>query len=208
MRPASTRATAALDPRGRNTSRARTLREPGWSTRTRSRGSRGATTTFGFTVKMRAIGRAGRTFASAAPYSDPPVPDGAGVPPAYAAAAGARPTAMAAMAPEIPASTRFRPMPRTVGGRRPSVNRRDANAQLRRAELAAAAGAARRRPGTRASALEHPRHYLECARLFERLVGGAAPWRLDARRAAPPARALRGQAGGGARPGSEAGEGL
>ena len=80
--PASTLTIAPEPGRGRNTRRARTVRAPGWSTRTRRRGSRGATTTFGFTVKIDAIGRAGRAFASAAPYSEPPVCEGAGVPPA------------------------------------------------------------------------------------------------------------------------------
>src|SRR3954464_12337674 len=121
MRPASTRTTAPL-PRGRHTSRARTLREPGWSTRTRSRGSRGATTTFGLTVKIDATGRTGCALASAAPYSDPPVGDGAGVPPAYAAAAGASVTAIAATPTVIPASARFRPMPLTVDAPRQPVN--------------------------------------------------------------------------------------
>src|SRR3954447_24394558 len=140
--------------------------------RTRSRGSRGATTTFGLTVKTEATGRTGRALASAAPYSDPPVTDGAGVPPAYAAAAGARPTAIAAIATEIPASTRFRPMPRTVDPHRQPVNWTRANAQVQRRELAPRAARARRRPTTTSqrSALEHPRHHLERARLLERLV--------------------------------------
>ena len=36
----------------------------------------------GFTVKIEATGWTGRTRASAPPYSEPPVGDGAGVPPA------------------------------------------------------------------------------------------------------------------------------
>src|SRR4051794_32259614 len=94
------------------------------------------------------MGRTGRALASAAPYSDPPVTDGAGVPPAYAAAAGARPTAIAAIATEIPASTRFRPMPRTVDPHRQPVNWTRANAQVQRRELAARAARARRHPKT------------------------------------------------------------
>src|SRR3954447_2723433 len=135
-------------PRGRNTSRARTVRAPGWSMRTRRRGRRGATTTFGLTAKTEATGRAGLTRASAAPYSEPPVGDGAGVPPAYATAAGASPIADAATAAEIPASTRFRPMPRTVDPRRRPVNRPGANAQLHGPKLAAPGPAARDRPET------------------------------------------------------------
>src|SRR4051812_46898348 len=183
--------TSVPAPRGRKTRRARTVRAPGWSMRTRSRGSRGATTTFGATVKIEATGRAGFTRASAAPYSEPPVGDGAGVPPAYATAAGATPTATAATAVEIPASTRFRPMPMTVDPARRPVNRPAANAQVQRPELAPARRPARHRPecGVTNSASgvepgEHPPHHLEPARLVERLVEVAALRRLHARQAA------------------------
>src|SRR4051812_22490655 len=189
--------TSVPAPRGRKTRRARTVRAPGWSMRTRSRGSRGATTTFGATVKIEATGRAGFPRASAAPYSEPPVGDGAGVPPAYATAAGASPIADAATAAEIPASTRFRPMPRTVDPPRRPVNRPRANAQVHGPELAPRAPPARRRPETGAKPPvsvvepgEHPAHHLERARLVERLVEVAALRRLHARRAARLARAL------------------
>src|SRR3954452_21158634 len=189
--------TSVPAPRGRNTSRARTVRAPGWSMRTRRRGRSGATTPFGLTAKTEATGRAGLTRASAAPYSEPPVGDGAGVPPAYATAAGASPIAAAATAAEIPASTCFRPMPMTVDPTRRPVNRRAANAQVQRPELAPARRAARHRPecGVTNSASgvesgEHPPHHLERARLIERLVEVAALRRLHARRAARLARAL------------------
>src|SRR5215213_3865069 len=184
------RTIAPVSVRGRNTSRARTVREPGWSTRTRSRGSRGATTTFGLTVKMRATGRTGRTRASAPPYSEPPVAEGAGVPPAYALAAGTSAPSTAPTNTIVPAHPRIprrMPMSRTVGGVPRAAHRQPAIAQVRGPELAPPRGGARSRAS---GALEHPRHDLERPRLVERLVEVAALRRLHARRAARLARAL------------------